>query len=248
MMILGRNIIFMAAEMVGFFSMVLLTEMELFRSLRRWWAQYSLRSFVPEALTKEIDEDVAAEVLKVNMILQSIASTINAPGSYSLVDSAEECPSPGQNLQLQSNDSDPTTASGGGGGEIELQSMEVKATTMKTTVSASLNSRNVDIENYSLVMAGLSKIYPPTILSGQPKQALRDLTLALKQGERFGLLGVNGAGKSTTMAILTGDTEATMGVAYVAGRALSDPETRLKIGFCPQTDPVSSSRASKLLY
>ena len=52
------------------------------------------------------------------------------------------------------------------------------------------------------------------------------------------LTGVNGAGKSTTMAILTHDIESTSGSAYVAGIPLSDPRTMLHIGFCPQTDPL----------
>jgi ABC-type multidrug transport system ATPase subunit len=42
--------------------------------------------------------------------------------------------------------------------------------------------------------------------------------------------GVNGAGKSTTMAILTHDIESTSGSAYVAGLPLTDPRTMLHIG------------------
>jgi ABC-type multidrug transport system fused ATPase/permease subunit len=45
------------------------------------------------------------------------------------------------------------------------------------------------------------------------KRAVRGLTLAIQKGETFGLLGANGAGKSTTMAILTGETDASSGEA-----------------------------------
>jgi ABC-type multidrug transport system ATPase subunit len=50
-------------------------------------------------------------------------------------------------------------------------------------------------------------------ISDLSKQAVRGLTLAIEKGETFGLLGANGAGKSTTMAILTGDTTASLGEA-----------------------------------
>jgi ABC-type multidrug transport system ATPase subunit len=50
--------------------------------------------------------------------------------------------------------------------------------------------------------------------------------------------GVNGAGKSTTMGILTGDIHPTSGAAYVDGKSLDDPKARLCFGYCPQTDPV----------
>lgn len=221
----------MSAEAVGFFAMVLLTEMEVFRSVRRHWTKRSLRGFVPEALTKEIDEDVAAEITKVSLIVQSVGPTT---ADYSLVNSAEEGRSSNTNLAGQN---EPLESGSAVGGEIEMRSFE-KSSTAAAPVLEAAASGGRDVEDYSLVMSQLGKIYPPTLLSGTPKHALRDLSLALKPGERFGLLGVNGAGKSTTMAILTGDTEPTMGTAFVAGKDLSDPETRLSIGFCPQTDPL----------
>jgi ATP-binding cassette subfamily A (ABC1) protein 3 len=77
-----------------------------------------------------------------------------------------------------------------------------------------------------------------------PKRALRGVTLAIESGETFGLLGVNGAGKTTAMAILTGDTPASMGQVYVAGYDVTGhtpqgvSEARKHIGFCPQIDPL----------
>lgn len=50
--------------------------------------------------------------------------------------------------------------------------------------------------------------------------------------------GINGAGKSSTLNVLTGDIAPTGGEVHVAGHPLSDPKTRLAIGYCPQTDPV----------
>jgi ABC-type lipopolysaccharide export system ATPase subunit len=77
-----------------------------------------------------------------------------------------------------------------------------------------------------------------------PRRAVRGLTIAVEQGETFGLLGSNGAGKSTTLGILTGDIAPTGGEAYIAGHDISGAvsggvaKARQNIGCCPQTDPL----------
>lgn len=68
--------------------------------------------------------------------------------------------------------------------------------------------------------------------------AVRGISFGLTSGERFGLLGVNGAGKSTTLNILTGDISPSSGQAFIAGFLLSDESTKQYIGYCPQTDPL----------
>lgn len=74
-----------------------------------------------------------------------------------------------------------------------------------------------------------------------PVYAVKGLTFAVRKGgETLGLLGVNGAGKSTTMGILTGDISATEGEAFVAGNDIIDSTKngREEVGFCPQIDPL----------
>ncbi len=97
-----------------------------------------------------------------------------------------------------------------------------------------------DPATFPLIVSNLQKVYPPTQTSQTPKYALRGLSLCLRAGDKFGFLGMNGAGKSTTMSVLTGDIEPTSGSALIAGRELADPLARLSIGYCPQSDPVSS--------
>jgi ABC-type multidrug transport system ATPase subunit len=64
--------------------------------------------------------------------------------------------------------------------------------------------------------------------------ALKGLDLDVEQGEIFGFLGHNGAGKSTTMKILTGLIQATHGSAEVFGLKAGSPESRELIGFLPE--------------
>jgi len=72
------------------------------------------------------------------------------------------------------------------------------------------------------------------------KIAVDDLNLNIYNNEIFALLGHNGAGKSTTISILTGLYEATSGEAIYCGDNILEPNNmtdfRRKLGICPQTD------------
>ncbi len=57
----------------------------------------------------------------------------------------------------------------------------------------------------ALILRDVVKTYPPSVLGGAPKHAVRGVSLACPLGERFGLLGINGAGKTTILSILTGE-------------------------------------------
>lgn len=105
-------------------------------------------------------------------------------------------------------------------------------------VAEATRCKNSNPKELALLLTDIDKVYPPTVLGGKSKYAVRSFNLACSAGERFGLLGINGAGKSTTLGILTGGIQPTGGVAYIDGRPLSDPSTRSLVGFCPQSDPL----------
>src|SRR4030066_1901886 len=66
--------------------------------------------------------------------------------------------------------------------------------------------------------------------------ALDELTLEGHEGELFGLVGPDGAGKTTTMRLLCGIMDPTSGEAWVAGHSiLKEPERiKEKIGYVSQ--------------
>ncbi|HEY2647149.1 MAG TPA: ABC transporter ATP-binding protein [Candidatus Acidoferrales bacterium] len=66
------------------------------------------------------------------------------------------------------------------------------------------------------------------------KVAVRDLTLAVRQGEIFGFLGPNGAGKSTSIKMLLGLAKPTSGASWVLGVPSGDVAIRRRIGFLPE--------------
>lgn len=62
--------------------------------------------------------------------------------------------------------------------------------------------------------------------------AVRDVTLAIEKGEIFGLIGPDGAGKTTMFQILAGVMNATSGQAMVFGKSSRD--ARVKTGYLTQ--------------
>ena len=72
------------------------------------------------------------------------------------------------------------------------------------------------------------------------KEALTDVSFSIPEGQVVGLLGLNGAGKSTTMNILTGYLSSTAGRVSVAGiDVLGDPlNAKRQIGYLPEQPPL----------
>lgn len=70
--------------------------------------------------------------------------------------------------------------------------------------------------------------------------AIRDINMEIAKTGIIGLLGSNGAGKSTTMNILCGALNQTEGEVYIDGISMRDyPEEAKKlIGFLPQNPPL----------
>lgn len=77
---------------------------------------------------------------------------------------------------------------------------------------------------------------------GQVK-AVDDITFSVGKGEFFSLLGVNGAGKSTTISILCGDLPPTSGSARVCGSEIDGNarELRRKLGVVFQNGVLDKS-------
>ncbi len=72
------------------------------------------------------------------------------------------------------------------------------------------------------------------------REVIHDISLELKRGEVLGLLGHNGAGKSTTLQMLTGCLLPNSGTIEVCGVDLLRQPSRAKthIGYLPETPPV----------
>ena len=82
-------------------------------------------------------------------------------------------------------------------------------------------------------VSGLTKEYGA-------KKALSDVSFSVPRGQVLGLLGLNGAGKSTTMNILTGCLAATEGTVTIDGIDIAkNPQAAKRhIGYLPEIPPL----------
>ncbi|PAV67129.1 hypothetical protein WR25_05147 [Diploscapter pachys] len=75
--------------------------------------------------------------------------------------------------------------------------------------------------------------------------AVQDVSFHVGPEECFGLLGVNGAGKTTVFQILSGENTSTRGQAYINGSNVKDSWKTTNIGYCPQFDAVINEMSGK---
>ncbi|KAF5910024.1 ATP-binding cassette sub-family A member 1-like isoform X1 [Clarias magur] len=87
-----------------------------------------------------------------------------------------------------------------------------------------------------LTVRDLSKVY-----KAGKRPAVNRLCISIPRGECFGLLGVNGAGKTSTFRMLTGDTTITYGDAFLNNYSVLNDMDRVHqlMGYCPQFDAIN---------
>jgi len=93
-------------------------------------------------------------------------------------------------------------------------------------------------DDYVISVQGLRKLYGIRGI-GTPLEAVKGVWFGVKKGEVFGFLGTNGAGKTSTLSMLTGVHKPCEGTATICGYPISDQlSCRQMIGFCPQFDAI----------
>jgi len=84
----------------------------------------------------------------------------------------------------------------------------------------------------------LRKIYRTP--EGVPKVAVSNLSFGVPRGECFGFLGSNGAGKTSTLNMLTGVVLPSAGSATIGGHDVVSEQHQVRrlLGYCPQHDAL----------
>src|SRR5437899_9039815 len=77
-------------------------------------------------------------------------------------------------------------------------------------------------------MKGLGKVHPPDA------RVLEDIWLSFYFGAKIGVLGANGAGKSSLLRIMAGEDRSFLGEAF--------PAEGVSIGFLPQEPRLDSTK------
>lgn len=104
-------------------------------------------------------------------------------------------------------------------------------TTLEKTTNTATTSAPQQVQ--VLEATGLSRVMGDT-------QAVSDISLSLRKGDVLGLLGLNGAGKSTTLKMLCGILVPDAGSVTIAQHCLSEAplQARSHIGYLPDQPPL----------
>lgn len=88
---------------------------------------------------------------------------------------------------------------------------------------------------------GVSYAYPAGAVDQPIAEALRGVTLSVERGERLGILGPNGGGKSTLVKIILGVLTPQSGRVTVMGDTPARARQRRLIGYVPQRNEAELS-------
>jgi len=131
--------------------------------------------------------------------------------------------------------------------EIRAQSEKKNIINNENNFDLIDNNNNDDNNNYEIRIKNLQKEYISPLYKTfccckrkKGKLAIKNLSFCLDKGECFGLLGLNGAGKSTTFKCITQEINPSNGEIYLKGIKTNDKfeEIKNKFGYCPQYDAI----------
>ena len=111
---------------------------------------------------------------------------------------------------------------------------------------------NVLPSNTPIIVRHLRKVYQARG-NIAAKVAVKDVSFHVAPGEVFGYLGINGAGKTTSLSMLSGEFPPTSGNAWLAGMDMLTHrgEINRSMGYCPQFDalfPKMTGREHLVMY
>ena len=101
------------------------------------------------------------------------------------------------------------------------------------------NYKNINKRDYSVRIKNNQKIYGNNCCS-KPTIGVKNISFTVDYGECFGLLGLNGAGKTTIFKAITEEHAPTHGSVYINGLNLMQnfDSVKLMFGYCPQFDAI----------
>ena len=103
------------------------------------------------------------------------------------------------------------------------------------------NYKGINKDDYAVRIKNMQKIYNNgcNIIS-KPTIGVKNISFTVNYGECFGLLGLNGAGKTTIFKAITEEHSPTHGSIYINGLNLTKNFDRVKLmfGYCPQFDAI----------
>lgn len=114
------------------------------------------------------------------------------------------------------------------------------------------NEVNSNFKKFVVKVQNLWKIYSIKYFKNEKgkwinsKAAVKGISFGVEKGSVFSLLGTNGAGKTSTFKMLTGDVVQNSGTIFIQEKEMPNSFNEIKemIGYCPQFDSILDNLTS----
>ena len=102
------------------------------------------------------------------------------------------------------------------------------------------NYKDINKNDYSVRIKNMQKIYDINSCFTKETTGVKNISFTVNYGECFGLLGLNGAGKTTIFKAITEEHNPTHGSIYINGLNITKhfDKVKLMFGYCPQFDAI----------
>ena len=250
--VVGRNLTCLSAEVIVYFALTLFIEHGTFYVLLSQMARRQSSGVEVDIRQVQEDEDVLRERKRVEDGISDERrhASPSPPPPMSATDSPHDVTSsPPQARRPRLRPSSPVTVREGGNGRPIRSTLSVpgdgdeggprrKWSSDSMDSVASRMSDEAESSEDVIRMQHLRKVW--SRVGAEPSVAVADLSLGIPRGVCFGFLGINGAGKTSTLKLLTGDELPTSGTASINGFDVVTQSSfvQRERGYCPQTDPL----------
>ena len=174
------------------------------------------------------DKEVKKEIKKANKLSENDMNELNKNIQlYPINDSQNENVNEKRNVNFKINDNNIKTKD--------------KLYNSPKEIMNHNNYKGINKEDYSVRIKNIQKIYNTGCnIFSKPIIGVKNISFTVNYGECFGLLGLNGAGKTTIFKAITEEHALTHGSIYINGLNLIQNFDRLKLmfGYCPQFDAI----------
>ena len=239
----SRDLLIMTIEAVVFLALVIVIEIgsgnktivSCARILLMWLKRINPFPFVVRAYSSLADRVYNATCVPLKRALRRVLPCC-------LVDDAEDAAEAQRVMSLR--------AANARGGALELATPGSRSRASDADAAAAVLPEDTEVakereriergdaDSDALLLKKLRKEFPSTSKVGTSFTAVNDVSLGVPRSQCFGLLGANGAGKTTSLSMVTGKLPMTSGEVRVGGLSAAAARQDQRIGYCPQIDPL----------
>ena len=227
----GSDILFLGCTFVVYMICIIIIE---FNAYKVNEVDDSLLNYHKDDDNDKLDQEVQKEIKKANLLDEkgnNNDDTINANNKKDNKDP--------DILNINTNDNDSNKNRNEKNNNVELIMENMQSSDDLVEMNEG-NYKDINKNDYAVRIKNMQKIYNNLGCCSTPTMGVKNISFTVNYGECFGLLGLNGAGKTTIFKAITEEHSPTHGSLYINGLNIVQNFDKIKLmfGYCPQFDAI----------